>query len=108
MSTDFTEGEPTKTPATPPAPTGFSESAPAPAPSPPPRDGDDDGEHDPRLAPDSDDRMPAIMANWAGVLTWIIAPLIMYLMQSDRRSLAAWHAREAFNLQLATTVYYLL
>jgi uncharacterized Tic20 family protein len=60
------------------------------------------------VAPDSGERLAAMVAHGAGVLTWVIAPLTLYLVQNDRRSLVAWHAREAFNFQLSKVVYYLL
>ena len=110
MSTDFSEGEPPKGgPTSPVSPTGFSETAPETKPA--PRALDDEGEpepNDPALTHDSDDRIVAIIAHWAGVLTYFIGPMIMYIVQKDKRSLAAWHSREALNLQLATTIYYLL
>ncbi len=49
-----------------------------------------------------------MIVDGAGGFTWFLATLIIYLVQPNRKSLAAWHAREAFNFQLSTTVYYLL
>ncbi len=56
----------------------------------------------------ADDRIVAILVHWGGFLTWILTPLILYVMQTDRRSLAAWHAREAFNFQASLTLYFAL
>jgi uncharacterized Tic20 family protein len=60
------------------------------------------------LASTPEDRLTAVLAHWGGFLSWILAPLILFLIQKDRRSLAAWHAREAFNFQLSLLIYYLL
>ena len=108
MSTDFTEGEPQKTAPPSPANTEISAGAPetAPAPSPHQPEGDDLPRRS--VKHDSDDRIVGIIAHWAGYLTWIFAPLIMYLVQKDRRSLAAWHAREAMNFQITILIYLLL
>jgi len=69
---------------------------------------DDDHREIRPLRATTEERIIATFAHGAGVLSHFIAPLIFYLMQSNRRSLAGWHAREAFNFQLSTTVYYIL
>jgi uncharacterized protein len=69
---------------------------------------DDDHRELGSLRVTTEERILATFAHGAGVVSWIIAPLIFYLMQANRRSLAGWHAREAFNFQLSTTIYYLL
>jgi uncharacterized protein len=70
---------------------------------------DDESDHAPPLArPSSEDLAFAVFSHWGGFLAWIIAPWIFYLLQRDRRSLAAWHAREAFNFQLTLTIYYFI
>ena len=108
MSTDFTEGEPPKSgvPSMPMA-TGFSEGIPETRPAQSSRS-EDDEPADRSLKHDSDDSIVGIIAHWGGGLTWFVAPLIMYVIQKDKRSLAAWHAREAMNFQLTSVIYYLL
>lgn len=56
----------------------------------------------------SEDRLFAIFAHLGGYITWIFAPLILLLVQKDRTSFGAWHAREALNFNICVMIYILL
>jgi uncharacterized protein len=73
-------------------------------------DGDDEPSYQLRPLPlvTTEDRLVGVLVHWGGFLSWILAPLVLYLMQQNRRSLAAWHSREAFNFQLSLLIYYVL
>jgi hypothetical protein len=43
------------------------------------------------------DYASAQIAHWGGFLTCSLLPLILYATQTNKRSFAAWHAREALN-----------
>ena len=111
MSDEFSEGLPKRTemPSESPVERGeFSERASNP-PKPLPLSPQDEDDFDNKpIRHSSEDRLIGAIVHPAGGFTWFLAPLIIYLVQQDRKSLAAWHAREAFNFQLSTTIYYLL
>ena len=90
--------------------TEFSEEAPRPPepPLPVPRRDDDWDEPARSVRIPPEECLTATAAHLGGLLSWILAPLILYLLQPNRRSLAGWHAREAFNFQLSLVIYYLL
>ena len=55
-----------------------------------------------------ENRAMAVWGHWGGFFTWIVVPMIFYLLEKDKRSLVAWHAREALNFQISITIYYAL
>jgi uncharacterized protein len=55
-----------------------------------------------------EDRLFAIFSHLGGYFTWILVPLIFLLIQKDRRSFGAWHAREAINFNLTLLIYVFL
>jgi uncharacterized protein len=63
---------------------------------------------DVRIDRPPENRSMAVWSHWGGFMTWILVPMIFYLMEKDKRSLVAWHAREALNFQISITIYYLL
>jgi uncharacterized Tic20 family protein len=71
-------------------------------------DSDADEFDDVRIDRPPENRSMAVWSHWAGFLAWIVVPMIFYLMEKDKRSLVAWHAREALNFQISITIYYLL
>jgi uncharacterized Tic20 family protein len=50
----------------------------------------------------------AVWCHWGGYLTWIVLPLIFYMQEKDKRSLLAWHAREALNFQIMILIYFVI
>jgi uncharacterized Tic20 family protein len=56
----------------------------------------------------TEDRLFAIFSHLGGYITWIFAPVILLLVQKDRRSFGAWHAREAINFNICLVIYLLL
>jgi uncharacterized Tic20 family protein len=58
-----------------------------------------------RINGDNANRQAAVLVHWGGYITWILVPWILLATQADRRSLVAWHAREALNFQLTQTIY---
>jgi uncharacterized Tic20 family protein len=56
----------------------------------------------------TEDIMFGVAAHWGGYFSVIFAPLILYFVQPNRRSLGAWHAREAFNFQFTMVVYFVV
>jgi hypothetical protein len=79
----------------------FSEGVPRRTDPRPVEDGDDEPSYQLGALPveTTEDRLVGVLVHWGGFLSWILAPLVLYLMQQNRRALAAWHAREAFNFQ---------
>jgi uncharacterized protein len=72
------------------------------------RDFNEHDDHDPRRSrvdADRADRPGAVLAHWGGFLTWILVPGIMLAVQTNRRSLIAWHAREALNFQITQSIF---
>jgi uncharacterized Tic20 family protein len=63
---------------------------------------------DVRIGRPQENRAMAVWSHWGGLLAWVVVPMIFYLMEKDKRSLVAWHAREALNFQISMTIYYLL
>jgi uncharacterized Tic20 family protein len=63
---------------------------------------------DVRIDRPPENRAMAVWSHWGGLLAWVVVPMIFYLMEKDKRSLVAWHAREALNFQITMTIYYLL
>ncbi len=63
---------------------------------------------DVRIDRPPENRSMAVWSHWGGFLAWIVVPMIFYLIEKDKRSLVAWHAREALNFQISITIYYLL
>ena len=59
-----------------------------------------------RIDRSRDDSTMAQVAHWGGFLTGFFLPLILYLVQQDKKSFAAWHARESLNFQLTLMIYY--
>ncbi len=53
-----------------------------------------------------DDHGTAQIAHWGGFLTGVLLPLILYVVQQDKKSFAAWHARESLNFQISLMLYY--
>jgi uncharacterized Tic20 family protein len=53
-------------------------------------------------------RAMAVWSHWGGFFAWIVVPMIFYLLEKDKRSFVAWHAREALNFQISITIYYTL
>lgn len=75
------------------------------------RDFDDDERTNPRnvdIRWDYENRPVAVLVHMSGFLTWVLAPALVLAMQTNRRSLVSWHAREALNFQITVTIYYLL
>ena len=60
-----------------------------------------------RIDRSPEDHSAATWVHWGGFLTWVLVPVIILATQHNRRSLAAWHAREAINFQLSLLIYYL-
>lgn len=50
-----------------------------------------------------DDRLLAMLSYVLGLFTWIIGPLIMYLVKKDQSRFVAFHAAQATAIQLAVT-----
>jgi uncharacterized Tic20 family protein len=72
---------------------------------------DDEGNDDlreRRIELPNENRSLAVWCHWLGFLTGPLVPLILYLVEKDKRSLVAWHAREALNFQISMTIYYFL
>jgi uncharacterized Tic20 family protein len=63
---------------------------------------------DVRIDRPPENRSMAVWSHWGGFMTWILVPLIFYLIEKDKRSLLAWHAREALNFQISILIYYFL
>src|SRR5229473_2267823 len=63
---------------------------------------------DVRIDRPQENRSMAVWSHWGGLFAWIVVPMIFYLIEKDKRSLVAWHAREALNFQITMTIYYLL
>ena len=63
---------------------------------------------DVRIDRPQENRSIAVWSHWGGLFAWIVVPMIFYLIEKDKRSLVAWHAREALNFQISMTIYYLL
>jgi uncharacterized protein len=61
-----------------------------------------------RIDAERADRPTAALVHWGGFITWILVPAILLATQTNRRSLLAWHAREALNFQITTAIYALL
>src|SRR6516225_7405544 len=59
-------------------------------------------------APTDEERWIALCAHVSGPLAWFLVPLILLLIQRDRRSFVAWHAREALNFNVSLILYLLL
>jgi uncharacterized Tic20 family protein len=59
-------------------------------------------------APSNEDRMFAILSHLSGLVSYFIAPLILLLVQRDRRSFGAWHSREALNFNVSLVLYMLV
>jgi len=55
-----------------------------------------------------EDRLFGIFSHLSGYITWVVVPLIFLLIQKDRRSFGAWHAREAINFNISMMLYILL
>jgi uncharacterized Tic20 family protein len=58
--------------------------------------------------PSDQDRLFAVLSHAGGLFTSIILPVVLLLIQQDRRSFAAWHAREAVNFNLTVLLYQLI
>ena len=67
---------------------------------------DDEPIDERRIDRPADDHGTAQLAHWGGFLTGFLLPLILYATQADKRSFAAWHARQALNFQLSLMIYY--
>jgi len=66
----------------------------------------DDEDIDLRVDRPKDDHATAQLAHWGGFLMGVVLPLILYLVQPDKGSFAAWHARESLNFQISLMLYY--
>lgn len=56
-----------------------------------------------------DQKTQAILAHILTIVAWIIAPLIIYLINKDTsNNFATEHAKESLNFQLSFTLYYII
>lgn len=55
--------------------------------------------------PTSDERTMAILSHVLGLVFWLLAPLIIYLIKKDESKFVAAHAREALNFQITVTIF---
>src|ERR1051325_2966863 len=77
-----------------------------PSPRPPVDDDLDDDEL--HIDAATGNRSMAIWSHWGGLMTWILIPLVFYLVEKDKRSFTAWHAREALTYQMNSLLHFLL
>jgi uncharacterized protein len=77
-------------------------------PPPPPMGGQAPAYGTPAQAPvsPSDARMWSMFAHIGGLLTWIIAPLVIYLIYKDRDPFIRRHATQALNFQIIISIGY--
>src|SRR6516164_9195354 len=61
-----------------------------------------------RIHREPENRSMAVWSHWGGFFAWIVVPMIFYLLEKDKRTFVAWHAREALNFQISITIYYAL
>jgi uncharacterized protein len=61
-----------------------------------------------RPAVTTEDRLFGVFSHLGGYITWIFAPTVLLLVQKDRGSFGAWHAREALNFNICLVAYALL
>lgn len=50
----------------------------------------------------------ALLAHLLGLFTWIIGPLIVWLIKKDQSSFVDHHGRESVNFQLTCTLAYII
>lgn len=62
----------------------------------------------PATIPTSDERLMAVLSHALVLITWILGPLIIYLLKKDESPYVAAHAKESLNFQLTMTVLYLI
>ena len=56
----------------------------------------------------SDDRTMAMLAHLLGAFTWIIGPLIIWMMKRESSPFVDDQGKEAVNFQLTATILYLI
>jgi uncharacterized Tic20 family protein len=61
-------------------------------------------EQQPVYTPSSDERTMAILSHVLGLVVWLFAPLIIYLVKKDESAFVAAHAKEALNFQITITI----
>jgi uncharacterized Tic20 family protein len=112
MSDEISEGAPKHIDPSPRARDEIAEGAPKRSDLSPRYSARPDGDSDPDLRflvhVSTEDRLFGIFSHLGGYIVWIFAPLILLLVQKDRRSFGAWHAREAINFNLCLMLYVFL
>ena len=53
---------------------------------------------------DSSDRTLALVVHLLGLFTWIIGPLVLWLVKKDESTELDWHGKEAVNFQITITL----
>lgn len=53
----------------------------------------------------SDEKTMALLAHVLTIVTWLIAPLIIYLLKKDESAFITAHAKESLNFQISITIY---
>jgi uncharacterized Tic20 family protein len=62
----------------------------------------------PATPPSSDEKTLALLCHVLTVFTWIIGPLIIYLLKKDESPFVAEHAKESLNFQITIGLGYIV
>ena len=62
----------------------------------------------PAKPPSSDEKTLALLCHVLTVFTWIIGPLIIYLLKKDESPFVAEHAKESLNFQITIGLGYIV
>lgn len=62
----------------------------------------------PLIQATSDEKTTALLAHVLTLVTWLIAPLIIYLLKKDESVFVTAHAKESLNFQISITIYCIL
>lgn len=55
-------------------------------------------------APTQEEKTMALIAHFGAIFTWILAPLVVYLVKKDESKYVAFHALQALYFSIATSV----
>ncbi|MFT3703378.1 MAG: DUF4870 domain-containing protein [Agriterribacter sp.] len=62
----------------------------------------------PDIPPTSDEKTMALLSHILAIITWFIAPLIIYLIKKDESKFVAQHARESLNFQITLCIAFIV
>ncbi|GAA4429713.1 MULTISPECIES: DUF4870 domain-containing protein [Bremerella] len=57
--------------------------------------------------PSQDDRNIALLCHILGFFTWIVGPVVLWLLMKEKSSFIDFHGKQAINFQITLSIFYI-